>query len=604
MKKIIFYSLISLSVIVLLYLAIFCNSGERIKRIKFSINEGAQIPIDSVKDIEIKNIITEDIPDAQVYKFLKKIVLSLTPQVTGKYGLFFTLNVKSDCEKRVKTKIVLHRKGVGLTLKRYFKNSYYQSFSKEMDFRKGDRIDVEVSGSGMIALNTPVLYRIIERSERKYVFVIALDTLRADRIGKFRNGVMLTPNISKLKKNCVNFPNTFAQSNWTLASFMSFFTSLYEFNHRATKESGLNSKIKILTEGLSRKFFTFNLNSGLWMSGKYGFSRGFDFFNVYSLPKDNLGGKKLFKKSIDFLNNTNIPSLFMFLHTYQIHSPYNPPKKFLVKINKKPKYRNLDTYFYNKQFKNDISSDERMAMEELYDTEILAFDTYFGEFISFLKRKKIYKNSMIIFVSDHGEEFFEHKGWSHGHSMFNDVIRVPFMIKFPGNRFQGKTVELNVGLIDILPTIYDYFEMKVGTVIDGISLLPVINGKIPERELLFSSTTTTKLVKDIPPKFAILDGNFKLIYNFKYSKKNIEFFSKFGNPPEESKISVFNIKSDEKELTPLRGNIYNKLFGKYIGTIDKLKKIININKSLKSGKKLILTEEEKKKLESLGYFQK
>jgi len=603
MKKIYVYPIAAIIIIGMLFLFFFKGNSD-LKRLRFSVSEGNELLLKTEKDIETESIVTEDIPNAQVFKFSGKFFLSFKPERKGRAGLFFTLNVKSLNGKKVETKVVLKRKEVGITLKRYYSDSYYHSFSKEMSFNKEDKIEVRLSGDGIIALNSPVVYTIKKRSERRYVFVIALDTLRSDMIGRIRNGVKLTPNISKLKKDSVVFSNTFAQSNWTLASFMSFFTSLYEFNHRATKDFGLDKEINVLTGGLREKFFTFNLNSGLWMKGKYGFSRGFDFFNVYSFPKDNLGGKKLFKKTIDFLNNTNIPSLFMFLHTYQIHSPYDPPTKFLYMIDKDPKYKNLDTYFYKKQYRNGISKDERNAMEELYEAEILAFDTYFGKFLSYLKEKGIYEDSMIVFVSDHGEEFFEHKGWSHGHSVYNDVIKVPFMIKFPANKFKGKIVDTNVGLIDVLPTVYDFFNINQIENIDGTTLMPLVKGDKFERELLFSSTTITRLVKEIPPKFAIIKDNFKLICNYKFSDKNLSFFSEYGEPPEESEIAVYNIKKDYSELFPVKGKMYGKIFGGFKKVFISLKKIIKINSERKTGKKLTLSEEEKKKLESLGYFQK
>jgi len=603
MKKIYVYPITAIIIIGMIFF-FFIKENSDLKRLRFSVSEGNELLLKTKKDIETESIVTEDIPNAQVFKFSGKLFLSFKPERKGKAGLFFTLNVKSLNGKKVETKVVLKRKEVGITLKRYYSDSYYHSFSKEMSFNKEDKIEVRLSGDGIIALNSPVVYTIKKRSERRYVFVIALDTLRSDMIGRIRNGVKLTPNISKLKKDSVVFSNTFAQSNWTLASFMSFFTSLYEFNHRATKDSGLDKEINILTRGLRKKFFTFNLNSGLWMKGKYGFSRSFDFFNVYSFPKDNLGGKKLFKKTIDFLNNTNIPSLFMFLHTYQIHSPYDPPIKFLSMIDKDPKYKNLDTYFYKKQYKRGISKDERNSMEELYEAEILAFDTYFGKFLSYLKKKGIYGDSMIVFVSDHGEEFFEHKGWSHGHSMYNDVIKVPFMIKFPANKFRGKVVDTNVGLIDVLPTVYDFFNINQIENIDGTTLMPLVKGDKFERKLLFSSTTITRLVKEIPPKFAIIKDNFKLICNYKFTDKNLSFFSEYGEPPEESEIAVYNMKKDYSELFPVKGKMYGKIFSEFKKVFISLKKIIKINSERKTGKKLTLSEEEKKKLESLGYFQK
>ncbi len=551
---------------------------------------------------EIIDILTEDIPDSTVFRVSGRSVVKINPERNWKAGLFFTFRVKSDKGKKIRTKISLIRKGARIHLKKVSGASYYHSFSKELKFRNDDIVEIVFSGNGYAAVNRPVFYRIIDPGKRTYVFVIALDTLRSDRTGKKMRGVRIMPNIDKFISDSVNFTNTFSQSNWTLPSFLSFFTSLYEFNHKATKESGLGPDVKLLSSDLSKNFFMYNLNSGLWMQGKYGFSTGFDFFNTYSNPQDNLGSQKLFEKGRNFLKNSNIPSLFMFLHTYQIHSPYNPPHKFIKNFKPEPEFKKLDTFFYKKQFKSDVSDKKRISMEELYNIEINTFDYYFGKFIDFLKERKIYGRSMIILMSDHGEEFYEHKGWSHGHSMFNEVISVPLFIKFPGMKYRKKIINSNCGLIDILPTICDFYGIETSNIIDGESLIPLLKDRTLKRDLLISSNSITRLVKDIPPKFSLIKGKYKMIFNYPYSKKNIEFFRKWGTPPRQKEITIFELdRGKEKRIEDI---MFKKLFSEFRKSINPIKKIIEINSKLRSGKIIKLSEEEKKKLKSLGYFQK
>ena len=98
-------------------------------------------------------------------------------------------------------------------------------------------------------------------------------------------------------------------------------------------------------------------------------------------------------------------------------------------------------------------------------------------FIKKLKEMDMYDNAMIVFLSDHGEEFFEHKGWAHSHSLYNELIKVPVLIKFPGSKFIDTAVNEPIGLIDMIPTILGYFDVDCEVSIDGINLMPQIRGE-------------------------------------------------------------------------------------------------------------------------------
>ena len=95
----------------------------------------------------------------------------------------------------------------------------------------------------------------------------------------------------------------------------------------------------------------------------------------------------------------------------------------------------------------------------LYDAEIMEFDRRFGEFISFLKRSGLYDRSMVILLADHGEEFFEHGSWAHGTDLFNSQIRVPLLVKFPNGRYAGRSFDAPVSLVDVMPTVLEYYAI-------------------------------------------------------------------------------------------------------------------------------------------------
>jgi len=576
------------------------SSGEAMVRRHFTPIAGAERP--EGVDEEVLSEMGEDLSDPRVYRFRDTLRLGCGPGRRGKQGVFFTFRVRSLDGQPVRTAVGLRRRGKITWLKRYRRKRMHHSFSREMQFLKGDEVVIHARGDGLIAVNPLLMYDRVEKEDRRYVFVIALDTLRYDRLGGRRGDVPLTPHIDRLRRESCDFSRAYAQSNWTLPSFMSFFTALYEYHHQITRFTRLDRDKPFLVESLARNAFTVNFNAGLWLQGKFGFSRGFDYFSVYSSPKDSRGGEKLFAKTTDFLRRHHPPSLFMFLHTYQIHSPFSPPPEFLHRINPAPQHTDLDSFFYRKQYRTDISEGLREAMEELYDAEILAFDDFFGRFIGELRQMGIYDQSLIVFLSDHGEEFFEHGGWAHCHSLFEEVIHVPLFVKFPGGRHAGKTIGTEVGLIDVLPTLLDVAGIPLPEDVDGESLLPLLDGGSLDRSHLLSSTTVAWLVKQIPPRLAILDGSRKIISRTPFSDEDRVFFSEFGGPPELGPLEVYDLDRDPLERRPLAGVERDRSLAGIMREVNRLRRFVQDIMRQTRRPTVKMSAEDERKLRSLGYL--
>jgi arylsulfatase A-like enzyme len=218
------------------------------------------------------------------------------------------------------------------------------------------------------------------------------------------------------------------------------------------------------------------------------------------------------------------------------------------------------------------------AMSDLYDAEIIALDTWFGEFVKDLKSKKIYHQSMIIFLSDHGEEFYEHNFWTHTHSVYNEVIKVPLIIKFPRERFKGKKIKKVVSLVDIMPTILNYYHISQDSeTLDGKNLLDLIDGSKKENFCISSITSSFHASPKYSFKIALINSKRKIIFHipFRVGKKvkrpagspkaTYEYYDFHDDPREKKNLYVkyrrsvkkyrglFNIII-KKALTHLGGN--------------------------------------------------
>lgn len=290
----------------------------------------------------------------------------------------------------------------------------------------------------------------------------------------------------------------------------------------------------------------------------------------------------------------------MFLHTYQIHQPYAPPIEFLKRINPDSPYRNLKTKRGPYTFQDETDAELKQGYMDLYQAEILAFDHYFGQFVKYLKEKGLYQRAMIVFMSDHGEEFYEHHGWEHGHGLYNEQIHVPLLIKYPGNRNAGKTIDADVEVVDILPTILDHYQIPADLEnSDGRSLNPLLEGKEHKKEI-FSSFSASRMLEKIPPKFAVISGKYKLIYNYEYSTDSLEYFEN-ALPPVTGGIELYDLEKDPLEKNNLAQS-HPKVVSRMMPSVIRIKKIIKAAFAEDHREKTEMDGELKKQLETLGYL--
>jgi arylsulfatase A-like enzyme len=481
---------------------------------------------------------------------IKRIHFSLRHAATN--GLYSYIFFRSR-SKNQPIAFTLYRKRGQNHQKIYSRTGSEAAFPlfSEPALRKGDEVIFEFSGQGIVYFSRPVFYRPTALPERDYVFLIAPDTFRSDVIGAERHGLKLTPNIDRFIQDSVCFPNTFAQSSWTIPSFISLFTARYAYHHGVGTARPLDMATPTLTSRLGEKFITFGYHGGMGLRGLWGYSRNFDHYEDFppAGPFNGRGGYSLFAKALELVKTAAFPRTFLFLHTYQVHEPYAPPEEFLKKLNPSPPYRQLGSVNSRHPEKSflPVADDRRLALRELYEAEVMAFDHYFGWFISELRRLGIYDRAMIIFTSDHGEEFFEHSGWGHAHDLYNELVRVPLVIKFPGQAHAGIRPNSLAGSIDILPTLLDYCHLPpLASPIDGVSLMPALSGKTP-RQNLISDIALSRYIEAIPPKFALFHKQTKLIYNFPANPSDRKFFAPFGQPPETPLVEWFDLNRDPGE---------------------------------------------------------
>jgi arylsulfatase A-like enzyme len=540
------------------------------------------------------------------YFFLQgRKTFSLRSPYSGRSGFYSHVLLEADAGGRIDFAIGVKRQGRVTTLRRIREKEFNAPVFQAMTLARDEELEISCQGKGIVYFSKPVLYRIKEPTKRNYIFLIALDTLRADALAARVNGQPLTPNIDRFRGDSVDFARCYSQCNWTLPAFMSFFTGQYEFNHQMHKSAALGLDKPFLVRDLAADHVTINLNGGTYMSKNFGFARHFDYFESSPELFGSTGGQALFTKALDLIDRGQFPSSFMFLHTYQVHAPYAPPAEFLERINPRPLHRQLNSVTFNQRKRKFKRVDDALikSYQELYQGEILAFDSFFGDFVGALRRRGIYDRSLIVLMSDHGEEFFEHGGWAHNHSLYAELLHVPLLVKFPGNRHKGRTIQENVGVIDILPTVLATVGRKVqDPAVDGLDLTPLLSGKKLARPFLFSSISNCRFLHQIPPKFAVFTDRYKVIHNYDYSPADLKFFAAEGLPPATGQTEIYDLEldpGDRVDLFARRKDVYQQVSQQ----IKRLRAVIDANLARKRpAQQRRFDRELQKQMKSLGYL--
>jgi hypothetical protein len=307
------------------------------------------------------------------------------------------------------------------------------------------------------------------------VILILIDTLRADHMGAYGYERNTTPNIDQLAKEGILFKNMLAQSSWTEPATASILTGLYPKNHGAKSGKDLLKEKVLLSEILQENGYTtaaFLANSA---AGEvFGFNQGYDLFIEDSdFPADWVNQKVV--PHIRNLKNTS--KNFIYVHYIDPHAPYNASEEhfslensneFREEFRKSGGKLDLDFFDRMREIEEKIETQGLIPqMINLYDDEILFNDKRAGEVFDALKEKDIYDNSIIIIISDHGEEFFEHHGIDHGSTLFDEQLKVPWIMKVPG--MKPRIIKKQVNQIDVMPTVLAILGIGIKQ-IDGIDV--------------------------------------------------------------------------------------------------------------------------------------
>jgi arylsulfatase A-like enzyme len=313
---------------------------------------------------------------------------------------------------------------------------------------------------------------------RLNVILISLDTLRADHVGCYGYHRNTTPVIDAVAEKGTVFEQVIADSPWTLPSHASMLTGLQPRHHGVrSHKTGLPETIPTLATALATDgFHTMALVNSKNLSPKFGLHRGFQQFRFFRERVDGKrvrSGKVQVDLAIEWLKKARDRQFFLFLHNYDIHSPYDPSPRFARDFTHS--YTGTitgttDELMRVRKGKLKLSPDDLQHIVDLYDAGISELDHELGRLFDFLNEAGLLDRTILIVTSDHGEEFLEHGGVLHGRAMHRELLEVPLIFSGPGVPQGGRVGQL-AQLSDIFTTVLEMVGLEAGQPRDGTSLV-------------------------------------------------------------------------------------------------------------------------------------
>jgi arylsulfatase A-like enzyme len=342
-------------------------------------------------------------------------------------------------------------------------------------------------------------------SDRPNVIVYLVDTLRADHLGCYGYPRPVSPRIDEFAAGATLFENARAQAPWTLPSVASVMTGLWPPAHGVVEDSRrLAPEAVTLAEVLAGAGYqTAAVVTNGFASGAYGLDQGFDQLTL--IKTEGRKSHQVHQTAVEWLDSRDPERpFFLYLHTLDPHKPYLPSEEHRQRFaaDADEIWRQIVANPMKQVWEG---TDSQVAqLYALYDAEIAENDASFGDTLDALESAGLYDEALVVFLSDHGEEFNEHHSWTHASNLFREVLNVPLIVKLPGQR-EGRRVAELAQQIDLMPSLLTYLGID-GPATQG-RLLPALLGPSTGGERRIFSHTHRKSQTTA----SVIEGDWKFI---------------------------------------------------------------------------------------------
>jgi len=387
----------------------------------------------------------------------------------------------------------------------------------------------------------------------KGVILIQADTLRRDHLGLYGYSRETAPMLRTLAGEGALFKNYTVQATWTKVSTPTLLTSLYPSTHGVLDffdhlpASGNTLAESFRAAGYATTSFSSVLFTGQFSNLHKGFEELHEDGSV-AKPGSSKTAREFVDRLDGWLETHRDGPFFVFLHVFDPHDPYEPnapydalwadpakkeeherQAKDVKKFIKDPLMRQFGMPARDELQKAGFDPNAYVEYDEgWYDGSIRAMDVEIGRLVERLRALGLDEDTLLVFLSDHGEEFHDHGRMFHGQTVYGELTQTPLIIRWPAGVPKGRVIDEVVQTIDVFPTLLDLSGIKPPPGIQGQSLVPLVTGQGQWKARPAISEKAKTASAGAPPpldteSYAIVDGGWKLIHNTQRSAGMTEF---------------------------------------------------------------------------------
>jgi arylsulfatase A-like enzyme len=472
------------------------------------------------------------------------------------------------------------------------KNVDWQDQSLDLSAFAGEEVGLEFnthaedkSEDYRFAWSSPEIYDISSKRTKPNIILISVDTLRADRLNPQK-----APNLAALAEKSIVFSNAYCTYPGTLPSHTSVMTGLYVAEHQVGKPGEEVARHRLIPHELStiaqvakeQGYFTTGITDGGFVSGFYGFDQG---FQQYVENKEKTRNRvATIDNGVEWLKKNATRPFFLFLHSYTVHEPFNPPVELFRKLFPNPALQRepsigMDWLLKVVAGKVVPTQQEKEFVRQLYDAEVYFYDQNFGRLMKQLQQLNLDQNTVILIFGDHGELFFDRdNSYGHGKTLTKEEIQVPLILHIPGKQHEERK-EI-VSLVDVFPTLTEMMGSTNQYSVDGMSLLIP-----PNHKKRFNRTIYYEVTYGGQAQWGTQSNEFKLVLD---KQKKKEYFYDLRKDPYETENLMAKSSRSMQSM--------KDLLSAYV------RRSITPNESVKASQEKQETGELREQLKALGYI--
>ena len=409
---------------------------------------------------------------------------------------------------------------------------------------------LHATGDDPVAFGQPIV-RSRGAPTRPNLLFISIDTLRSDHLGCYGYKRATSPFLDDFAESAARFSTFYSVGPYTLPTHATMFTGLYPPRHGAvgTSDGLVTKRVDYLPRTLSDAgYATAAFTSGGFLSPLFGFADGFDRYGerdpILTEDDDRRGDDRLnhdVDAVVEWVEQQGSAPWFAFVHTFMVHE-YIAPEEDIDRFDTDPEVTWDDVHKSlrgERWLENPPSPGDIQKLRDLYDATIHYADRRLKRLHDRLAALGALDNTVIVVTSDHGEEFYEHGRLRHSATVYEEMLRVPLIVRHPGQT-QGRVIRRPTSQVDLAPTVFGLLGLDVPEGLDGHDLSALIRGERAEPPNTFIYSLVKTYYAD---KSSLRHGEMKVIRGdtdekYKYaSKKEWQLYDVHSDPEESDDLT-------------------------------------------------------------------